>query len=149
MRYAISALNKDASVLKEGYLLKKSRWMGRWRKRWTVLMSEPNTKLCYLATYSPRNRKSYTAPTELVVLSPKNKTEAMVVAADEALAPNAFGVRVNAKRFIFRAKSEKARNKWLAMLRRNTATNRNGIQLDVIRETAEEEEAEEPAKRED
>jgi len=53
----------DPKIQKEGSLEKKSRWIGAWRDRWTVL-SAPNEKQNYYTISTYKSEKTYHGPTE-------------------------------------------------------------------------------------
>jgi len=109
--YIADTLSTEAIVLREHAMQKKSKWMGRWRERWTVLMFEPYSNLCFLATY--RTRQCYASPTEFFLLT--ERIEVRVDADDETR----FRVLLNDKdetRFAFKAESARLRDEWAALL---------------------------------
>eukprot|EP01083_Nonionella_stella_P039673 107895_1 len=112
MNYVIESLNLDAIVLREHFMEKKSKWIGKWRRRWTVLMFEPYGNICYLATY--KKRKQYVAPTEFILMN--NKTEIFVMENDKS--PR-FVIQLNDDantKFLFKAESMKLRDEWVSLL---------------------------------
>lgn len=121
--YIADTLSAEAIVLREHSMHKKSKWVGVWRERWTVLMFEPYSNLCFLATY--KTRKEYAAPTEFFLL---NERIEVVVDEDDK---KRFRVLLNDKDetcFAFKAESLRLRDEWVSLLvsrRRNWAALRS------------------------
>merc|ERR1712212_663509 len=122
--YIVDSLSTEAIVLREHSMQKKSKWIGRWRERWTVLMFEPYSNLCYLATY--KNRKHYESPTECFVMN--ERVQVVVDDKDETR----FEVQLNDKdetRFAFKAETLRLRNEWASLL---VSRRRNWVALRSI-----------------
>lgn len=113
--FVFEALNERATVLKEGFVEKQSRWMGRWRVRYAVLSIADKT--CYLATFKEHEYDH--PPTELMVITAA--TEVSVVDADQTVF--CVDLKDDAQNFfLFKADSVEQRDHWLSILksRRNT-----------------------------
>ena len=111
MQFVMNALNESSMVLREHSMQKKSKWMRRWRKRWTVFMFDPYSNISYLATY--RNRRSYKWPTECILMN-----EQIQVFADDQ-EETAFCIELNDAQntsFWFKAESNKLRDEWVSLL---------------------------------
>lgn len=111
INYIIESLNMEAIILRENWIQKRSRFWGKWRKRWTVLMYEPYCNICYLTTY--KKRKSYVEPTEFILLN--NKCEIFIMDKDNMT----FEVNLNDKqktRIVFKTDSLKLRDEWVSLL---------------------------------
>eukprot|EP00484_Ammonia_sp_Unknown_P029225 CAMPEP_0197027006 /NCGR_PEP_ID=MMETSP1384-20130603/6997_1 /TAXON_ID=29189 /ORGANISM="Ammonia sp." /LENGTH=381 /DNA_ID=CAMNT_0042455795 /DNA_START=20 /DNA_END=1165 /DNA_ORIENTATION=+ len=112
VNYILETMNAESIVLREHSLHKKSRWVGQWRKRWTVLMYEPYANICYLTTY--KQRKLYKQPTEYLILS--RKTDVFIEDEHDAV----FTLNLNDEHktsMQFKAASVKQRDDWVALLR--------------------------------
>jgi len=118
--------------VKEGNLEKKSRFLGIWRKRWTVLAPTDHDSHHNLTTH--KEEKVYDNPTEVIRVDRKTNagpTRSVTGAEHRAFIVQNTNGR-STERFLFRATSREERDEWLQSIkqlqgsRSTTAASSNG-----------------------
>ena len=108
---ATAAVNKNliGSIIFEGYLLKKSKYLRSARKRWIVL-----TKNCL---YSFKEKNEYQCPTEVIDLNIYDQSNSDYDSAKDVFELEIFATKTKAKRW-FIAESYEEGKKWQKVIKR-------------------------------
>eukprot|EP01083_Nonionella_stella_P218613 783840_1 len=99
-------MNSTKVIIKRGYLEKKSRRIGSWRKRWTVLSQETiqNENYYYLSTY--KNATDDEPPTERISIDHNTEIrEISVTLKSNSFSSKMFYVQNSTQKYIFKALS--------------------------------------------
>ena len=97
-------MDKD-DVLRKGWLFKQSRYLKKWKRRFTVL-----TKT-HLATYGSEDTSG--SPTEVLLIK---RCNAVRSAEDETLKPNSFRVEHEGVAYFFYADTLAEKDGWVNFL---------------------------------
>lgn len=101
----------SVGVKQEGWVVKQSRTLKRWRKRWLVLST------LYACTY--KQERICKNPTERLSI---NDFRSIVSVEDVPNRPYAFRLDTTRRSFLFSVESKEERNSWIGVIGRAIAT---------------------------
>eukprot|EP01068_Selenidium_serpulae_P007489 Selendium_serpulae@DN4726_c0_g1_i3.p1 len=93
--------------IKQGWLLKKSRYIGDWRRRWVVLT---RSTIC-----AYKNKGAYEKPTEIIFMNECNTVKS---AEDDVHKENSFRVDAKDRIFYFVAEHAQDKESWIGHIGR-------------------------------
>jgi hypothetical protein len=100
---------RDQDIIKQGYLLKQSKYLRQWKQRWIVLSNQ------YLCSYESQGGHMGSAPTEYLLL----KDCTTVRSADEETGrENSFKVESSERTFYLVAASLEEKEAWIGVIGR-------------------------------
>eukprot|EP01083_Nonionella_stella_P036444 99454_1 len=113
----------------KGWLFKKSKHLGSWRKRWTLLDKSVDGNMFHLQTFKDNTMNA--KPTEIIPI------DGVIVIQTNQHNPNQFTIyqKSSHKAFIFRASSTQRRDQWIHTLshqvKRIQASEANDFKLEL------------------
>ena len=107
------SMSQTQHIIKQGFLEKKSRHLGAWRQRWTVLITDKKENNVYrLCTFSKRDNYNRQTPTEYIRIDTSTEIKVTSWNGNEFYVSNK---ELNEK-FLFTATSADVRDEWVQSL---------------------------------
>jgi len=100
---------RDQDIVKQGYLLKQSKYLRQWKQRWIVLTNQ------YICSFESQGGHVGSAPTEYLLLKDCTTVRS---ADDETGRENSFKIESTDRTFFLIASSMEEKESWIGVIGR-------------------------------
>jgi hypothetical protein len=100
---------RDQDIIKQGYLLKQSKYLRQWKQRWIVLTSQ------YICSYESPGGHVGSSPTEYLLLKDCTTVRS---ADDETGRDNSFKIESSDRTFFLVGSNQEDKESWIGVIGR-------------------------------